>query len=217
MPSIVLVMNRTAPSQKPILQPAGWPLLENGYEPSSVSVFAAVDVGEGSDLVRERPAHSVDLHRRSAASWPAVQSYDVGTPHTDDEPMNEVKFGSGQAQFVSPRTVAAYGAMPPTPASVFSLIISVLLAPSAMPAIDDRTFHGIRIAIRPAAKVDSEEHHAQLLRACHVGHPLRRVAERQCPMSSVVVGPPAPSIPGVPIRQPGSIRPESRARAKSRR
>ncbi len=36
VPSIVLGMNRTAPSQNIMLQPPGWPLLVNGNEPSSV-------------------------------------------------------------------------------------------------------------------------------------------------------------------------------------
>ena len=39
MPSIVLLTNRTALSQKPRLMPTGWALLEKGYWPSIVNFW----------------------------------------------------------------------------------------------------------------------------------------------------------------------------------
>ena len=139
MPSIVLVTNRTAPSQKPMLQPLGCELFEKGNDPSIVWFWPKLMFSNVPTLLaNDQPGPSVSLlGGGKGASCPAVQSVVFGTPHTADEPMNMLKVGIGADQLVS--RLAEYGVGVPTPVIVFSLIRIVLLAPSAMAEVV-RTF-----------------------------------------------------------------------------
>ena len=107
VPSIVLLMNRTAPSQKPRLRPWGCPLFVNGKRAFERQVPAAVNIHKRPDLVGIGPTRTRRCRRRARVKTGPCQSCNraavpaAGTPQTLVGPMNEVNVGSGAAQFVT--------------------------------------------------------------------------------------------------------------------
>ena len=103
MPSIVLLTNRTAPSQKPRLMPPAWALLEKGNWPSVVNFWPPLMFSKFVESLARAQAGPSSLPVGCSFPTPAVQSYTEppgGGPQTSVEPINEVKVGNGQAQFV---------------------------------------------------------------------------------------------------------------------